>query len=309
MSTLNAERRSIETENERNGRSMLAVNLALVANIFLALIKTTIGITGHSPALLADGVMSTSDVAYNLVVAIFVRLSNKPADREHPFGHNQLESIAALTIGAFILTTGIGIFWDAVNAVYDQLSGQLILQPATLLAFWAAVLSIGMKVGLFWYTNRIGKRYNNPAVVALAYDHRNDIFSAAAALVGITLGRAGFAWVDPLAGALVALVVLRTGAQILRDSASGLMDTVPGEALEKQVVETLKLVPGVCRVEDVNAHRFGPYLVIYLTICVDGDISVRQGDDITAMAEKKLKESIQFLRVAHIHYHPAQVSP
>lgn len=290
---------------QRHNSSRIAVNLALVANIFLAIIKTTIGITGHSPALLADGVMSTSDVAYNLVVAIFVHLSNKPADREHPFGHSQFESIAALTIGAFILTTGIGIFWDAVNSVYDQISGQVILQPATLLAFWVAVLSIGMKIGLFWYTNRIGKRFNNPAVMALAYDHRNDIFSAAAALIGITLGRAGYAWIDPLAGALVALVVLRTGAQILRDSASDLMDTVPGEALENQVIKTLNLVPGICQVDDINAHRFGPYLVIYLTICVDGEISVRQGDKIAALAEEKLKENIQFLRMVHIHYHPA----
>lgn len=291
--------------HERENSSMLAISLALVANIFLAIIKTTVGIIGHSPALLADGVMSTSDVAYNLVVAIFVRLSNKPADREHPFGHNQFETIAALTIGAFILTTGIGIFWDAVNAVYDQLSGQVILQAASELAFWVAVLSIATKIGLFVYTNRIGKRFNNPAVVALAYDHRNDIFSAAAALVGITLGRVGYTWVDPLAGALVALVVLRTGAEILRQSASELMDTVPGEALEKQVVEILTWVPGVCRIEDVNAHRFGPYLVIYLTICVDGEISVKQGDHIAAVAEERLKENIPFLRVVHIHYHPA----
>jgi cation diffusion facilitator family transporter len=143
-------------------------------------------------------------------------------------------------------------------------------------------------------------------VIAIAYDHRNDIFSAAAALVGIALGRAGYPWVDPLAGALVALVVLRTGVTILRQSASDLMDTVPGERLENQVTQSLKDVPGIRKVEEVRAHRFGSNLVMNITVCVDGDIDVQQGDQIATISEQKLRRDMKNLQAIHIHYHPAE---
>ena len=273
-------------------------------NIFLAVIKTTIGMIGHSPALLADGINSTSDVVYGVVVVVFMRLSHKPADREHPYGHSQFESIAALTVGAFVLTTAVGIFWDAINTIFDQVTSLTTPIMASSLAFWVALLTVSMKIGLFFYTRSVGRRLKSVAVIALAYDHRNDIFAASAALIGITLGRAGYSWVDPLAAALVAVVILRTGVQILRESASELMDTLPGKELEAQVVETLRDVPGILRVEEIRMHRFGPYLVMNLTIGVDGSIPVTQGDRISSEAEHKLRNAIDFLQTVHIHYHP-----
>lgn len=290
---------------QRETSSLAAVNLGLAANIFLAIMKTAIGILGHSPALLADGINSTSDVAYFLVVSVFIRLARKPADAEHPFGHSQFESIAALTVGSFVITSALAIFWDAVNTVFDQLTNQAAAVMASPFAFWVALLTVGLKIVLFTRTRRIGKRVNSTAILALASDHRNDIFSATAALIGISLGRSGFTWVDPLAGAVVALVVLRTGIGILRDSAEELMDTVPGQALNQQVNDILSDVPEIRRVELVHAHRFGPYLVMNITIGIDGSVSVTEGDRIATLAENKLRSAIEFLQVVHIHYHPA----
>lgn len=288
----------------RNGS--LAVNLGLAANVFLALLKTTIGIMGHSSALLADGVNSTSDVAYYVVVAVFMRLSRKPADREHPFGHSQLETIAALTVGSFVITTAIAIFWDAVSTTYDQLTGIEVSAGAAPIALWVALFTVVLKIGLTIYTNRLGRQTKNPAVVALAYDHRNDVFSAGAATIGILLGRLGYPWVDPLAGALVALVILRTGIEILRDSTSELMDTVPGDSLEEDVRSILATIPEVLKVDDIHAHRFGPYLVINLTIGVDGSMSVTRGDRVATKVEQALYQNIEFLKLVHVHFHPAQ---
>jgi cation diffusion facilitator family transporter len=288
----------------RNGS--LAVNLGLAANVLLALLKITIGIIGHSPALLADGVNSTSDVAYYIVVAVFMRLSRKPADREHPFGHSQLETIAALTVGSFVITTGIAIFWDAISATYDQLTGVEVSVGAAPIALWVALFTVVLKIGLTVYTNQLGRQTKNPAVVALAYDHRNDVFSAGAATIGILLGRLGYPWVDPLAGALVALVILRTGIEILRDSTSELMDTVPGDSLEEDVRSVLATIPEVLKVDDIHAHRFGPYLVINLTIGVDGSMSVTRGDRVATKVEQALYQNIDFLKLVHVHFHPAQ---
>ncbi len=288
----------------RQQRSVYAVNLGLGANILLAGLKTFFGILGHSPALLADGVNSTSDVAYYVVVSIFMRLARKPADEEHPYGHSQLESIAALVVGAFVIATAIAIFWDAINKLFDLWVRAGQYAGAQGFALYIALFTVGVKIYLLYTTRKIGRETDNPAVIALAYDHRNDIFSASGAAIGIFLGQFGLPWADPLAGALVALVILRTGVEIVRQSSVELMDAVPSEALASKVNELLVTVPGVELVEAVHAHRFGPYLVINLTIGVDGNLSVFDGDKIATQAEKTLYANIPFLGLVHVHYHP-----
>ena len=293
---------------ERKRQGILAVNMGLVANIILAALKTSIGILGHSPALLADGINSTSDVVYGIVVGVFIRLAGKPPDEEHPYGHDQMESVAAVVVGSFVMTTAIAIFWDAINNVYNLLVGQGDFSGAAVAALWVALLTVTLKLGLTIWTQRIGRQTQNAAVLALAHDHRNDIFSAAAATIGIFFGRMGYPWVDPLAGTLVALIILRTGIDILRESTADLMDTVPGQALAQRITELLNPISGVKQIEEVHAHRFGPYLVVNVTIGVDGSLSVAEGDKIAIQVERTLIEHVEFMRRVHVHYHPA-ISP
>lgn len=290
---------------QRGRKGILTVTLGLVANIFLAALKTSIGVLGHSPALLADGINSTSDVAYGIVVSVFMRLAGKPPDDEHPYGHSQMESIAAVIVGSFVMTTAIAIFWDAVSNVYDLMVGQGDFSGAAISALWVALLTVGLKLGLAAFTQRVGQQTQNAAVLALACDHRNDVFSALAATMGIFFGRMGYPWIDPLAGALVALVVLRTGIEILRESTADLMDTLPGRALARQITELLSSIPGVKQIEEIQAHRFGPYLVANVTIGVEGSLSVADGDKIATQVEHTLTEHIEFMRRVHVHYHPA----
>jgi cation diffusion facilitator family transporter len=293
---------------KRQSLSIRAVNLGLVANVVLALLKVSVGIIGKSAALLADGINSTSDVAYYVVVRIFMRLAGKPADREHPYGHTQLESIAALVVGAFVITTAVAIFWDAVTKIYDLWSGQATSEGAAPVALAVALFTVVVKIGLTLYTRRIGKVTGNVAVAALAMDHRNDIFAASGAALGIFLSLIGLPWGDPLAGAIVALLVLRTGISILSDASAELMDTVPGDELAAQVQDVLADVPGVMCVEEVYAHRFGPYLVLNLTVGIDGSLSVAAGDSIASAVERRLYDRIDLLRRVHVHYHPEGVS-
>jgi len=298
--------RVTQTNDQRRRLSYLAVNLGLVANILLAVVKTTVGILGHSPALLADGINSTSDVAYYLVVAIFMRLAGKPPDETHPYGHNQLESIASLVVGAFVVTTAVAILWDAINNVFELWVGETTSQGAELIALWIALFTVIIKIFLTVYTRRIASKTKSPAVLALAYDHRNDIFSAAGAAIGIYLGRAGYPWIDPAVGALVALLVLRTGIEIIRQSSSDLMDAVPSRSLARQIGNLLNEIPEVGRLEEVHAHRFGPYMVVNLTIGVDGNLSVQEGDRIATEVERKVIGSIDLIRQVYVHYHPVK---
>ncbi len=289
---------------QRIRSSSLAVSLGLVANIFLSALKTSVGILGHSPALLADGINSTSDVAYYLVVAVFMRLARKPADDEHPYGHSQLENIASLVVGAFIMTTGVAIFWGAINDVYDLMIGESKYGGAASMALWIALFTVALKIGLTWFTQRKANATGNAALMALAYDHRNDVFSASGASIGIYLGRAGYPWVDPLVGALVALLILRTGVEILRQASVELMDVVPSQTLAARITTLISQIPGVHQVEEIHAHRFGPYLVVNLTIGVEGSLSVKEGDHIANQVERLIYDSMELVRRVYVHYHP-----
>lgn len=291
--------------DHRDRKSALAVSLGLGINVLLAILKTTVGILGHSPALLAEGINSTSDVAYYVVAAIFVRLAVKPADSEHPYGHRQLESIASLIIGAFVVTTAVAVFWNSIDKIWDLLDGEITSLGSQPPALWVALLTVAVKTVLFFYVRKLGRETRNTVVDALAYDHRNDMYSAAAASLGIYLGQNGYPWVDPLAGALVALLILRTGAFILRESSVDLMAAVPSRELAEQVICLLQEVRGVNQVEEIGAHRFGPHIVINLTIGVDGDLTVAQGDAIATCVEKLICRSIPNVMRVHVHYHPA----
>lgn len=289
---------------QRNRKSILAVTVGLMANAMLAALKTVIGIVGHSPALLADGINSTSDVAYGIVVSVFMRLSGKPPDDDHPYGHSQMETIAAVVVGAFVITTAIAIFWHSVDSIYELMTGKSDFGGAALTALWVAILTVAVKIALTLWTLNIGRSTRNPAVLALGFDHRNDVFSALAATFGITFGRWGYPWVDPLAGAVVSLIILKTGVQILRESAADLMDTLPGKQLAGEITELTGRVAGVRHIEAITAHRFGPFLVANITICVDGLLTVAEGDAIATKVESILIENIEFMRNVHVHYHP-----
>jgi len=163
-----------------------------------------------------------------------------------------------------------------------------------------------VKILLTLITKKLGRQTGNPAVLALAYDHRNDIFAASAACLGIFLGRRGYLWVDPMAGAMVAMVILRTGVEIIRESSSDLMDTVPSRQIREQIVQQLSGIPGIRQIEETQAHRFGPYLVLNITIGIDGSLSLAEGDRIATQAEQTLIRDMDLVQRVHVHYHPAK---
>lgn len=294
---------------EREYKINYAINLGLFSNLFLAVLKVIVGIAGNSRALLADGINSTSDVVNYIVVKIFSRLSNQPADHEHPYGHHQLESISAVVVGAFVITTAVAVFWDSVSRAFElMIKGEVQEQSMQIFTLLIAIFTIIYKIILYLYTASMGRKTVNTAILALSYDHRNDIFASAGVAVGITLGWFGYNWADPLAGAIVALIIFKTGIEILRESSEELMDTVPGELLDKQIRKIASQVSGIKFIEEISAHRFGPYLVINITICVDGGMTVREGDLISTKIENQIYKQIDLVRRVYVHYHPEKIT-
>ncbi|MBN2039066.1 MAG: cation transporter [Spirochaetes bacterium] len=300
LSTSNSE--LIQKRQEQANR---VVNLGLGSNILLAIVKVTAGIFGHSKALLADGINSVSDIVYLIFVKLLVRLSSQPADEEHPYGHHQFESIAAVVIGAFVITTGIAIFWDSINSFFDLFQKKEENKTIQFFTLIVAAVTIIMKILLMLNAFSVSRKTNNIAVSALARDHRNDIFSSLAAAAGISLSLLGLAWVDPLASAVVAVIVVKTGIDILRESAAELMDTVPGTELDNKIRSLLVKVNQVKSIENIHAHRFGPYYMVNITIGVEGSLTVFEGDKIADMVEQLLCNEIDLLKKVYVHFHPA----
>lgn len=293
--------------SDRDKLTCTTINLGLAWNVLLSIVKTAVGIFGHSQALLADGINSTSDVVYYVAVKIFMRQANKPADSEHPYGHRQLESISAIVVGAFILTTGIAIFWESVNKVIDLFQGFSEFRVSSGYVIFIAAGTLISKVFLYSYTRRNYARTKNPTLRALANDHFNDILAAIAVIIGVAMAKLGILWMDPAAGALVAVFIVKTGISIILESSSELMDSIPDDDFHREVREIAMSVEGVEQVDDLGVHRFGPYYTIDMTICVDGEISVEAGNRLSHTVEDKLLEHYQgSLRKVMIHFHPSK---
>jgi cation diffusion facilitator family transporter len=290
----------------REQRSQRITNLGLVTNALLAAVKTVTGIAGASAALLSDGINSISDTIYYLVVKFFLRQAAKPPDREHPYGHSQLETIASLVVGAFVLTTAVALFWAAARRSFALMSADGSGEPAALATLWVALATVALKALLSRWTRVQGRRMNSAALEALADDHRSDLIASTAVVAGILLSRLGYTWFDPAAGAVVAVVVFRTGLAILRNSARELMDPVPAGDLARQIGALISTLEEDVRLEEIRAHRFGPSLMVNLTIGVDGDMAIEEGDRICTRIEELLRREMPEVRTVNVHYHPAE---
>lgn len=293
-------------EKSRDRINAQAVNLGLFSNIILAILKVVFGITGHSPALLADGINSSSDVVYYIAAKISLRISVEPADSEHPFGHRQMENIASIIVGSFILSTAIAIFWNSINSIYEILINRTVSEMSPLITLVIALFTVVLKIFLTIITRGIGKKTGNSTIRALAFDHLNDVFASLAAAIGIYFSRHGFSWVDPLAGGIVALFILRTGIGIIRESAYGLMDTAPTPEMRERIVAVAGQIPGIIEVEKIRTHKFGQFLVLYLDICLEGSFTISRGDAISDLLESRLMRDMANLVDVHIHYHPGK---
>jgi len=291
--------------NNREKLTNISVNLGLFSNIVLSLLKTSIGILGKSPALLADGINSTSDVVYYIAVKVFMHHANKPADEEHPYGHRQLETISAVVVGAFILTTGIAIFWESINKVYELMHSHTEGQAASGIVLYIALFTVILKVFLFAYTRINYRKTKNPTLKALTNDHLNDIMAAIAVCFGVLMGRLGYLWMDPAAGAVVAIYIIKTGVEIVMDNARELMDSLPDEDFKADVKKIAFAVAGVKDIDELGIHKFGPYFIISMIIEVDGSLSIDEGHRISDEVERRLIDQYpNELRKVHIHYHP-----
>jgi cation diffusion facilitator family transporter len=284
-----------------------SVNLGLFTNVIFAILKTIIGIYGKSQALIADGINSTSDVAYYLAVSIFMKKSDKPADKEHPYGHKQLDNIAAIVVGAFIITTGATIFWNSITTIYDMWSGTYSVSKKALFPLIVSLITILAKIFLYSDAKKTYKLSKNPTIKALMNDHINDLMASIGVFVSLLamMINSSLLWVDPLASCLVAIFILRTGFEIIIDSSNELMDSLPDGDFASQIEKIVLSQNEVLSISHIGAHKYGTAYVLNITMEINPDLTVREGDKICDVIESQLMSRFnESLKKINIHYHP-----
>ena len=274
-----------------------------VANILLTVLKFVAGVVGHSAAMTADAVHSLSDLLTDAVVLVFVRISAKPEDRSHDYGHGKYETLATTIIGIALAAVAIGIGAKAIAALLFWWRGGTLEAPG-MLALWAAVVSILLKELVYQYTVRRGRSLNSPAVEANAWHHRSDALSSVGTLVGI--GGAillGNRWtmLDPLASLVVAFFILRVAWKLMHQGLNELLEASLPEEVEKEILDIVSSFPDVHDPHHLRTRRIGSRYAIELHIRMDGALPLATAHARTCEIEEKLKE--HFGSDAHITLH------
>ena len=273
--------------------------ISLLFNIFLAAGKGVVGVLGRSQALTADAVDSVSDVIATLFVLISLRISGKPKDPEHPYGHYKAEPIAAGIVGLIITAAAIAVI---VTAILTIIRGDHT-EPA-LITLYVAIAVIVIKEGLYRYVSRIGKKINSIAVMATASDHRKDALSAIATVIGITGARLGVLVLDPLAAIVVAFFILRIGFFVSFQSASELLDISPPKKIIEKIKKITLSINGIEHVADIRARKTGPYLIVDIKIEIDSQMSVADSHHSAGLVKREVMRQMSDVSDVMVHVNP-----
>ena len=258
----------------------------------MLLFKFVAGIVGHSDAMLADAIHSLSDFVTDFIVLLFVRISGKPQDKSHDYGHAKYETLAMTLIGVALLLVAIGIIYHGVVDIAFWAKGGQLAAPG-MLALWAAMLSIILKEGVYRYSMMKARQLNSQAVEANAWHHRSDALSSIGTAVGI--GGAIFfgqrwAVLDPLASIIVGLFIVKVAVFLLWDSIGDLMERSLPDEVEDEILRLAASVSGVVEPHELRTRRIGNHYAIELHVMMNGDMSLREAHDRASEVEDLLRD-------------------
>ncbi|WP_275740784.1 cation diffusion facilitator family transporter [Halorhabdus sp. SVX81] len=284
-------------------RTLRRVGLLLFgANLALFLSKGVVAVETGSLAVQSEAINSLADTVYSLVIVGGLYLTTRPPDFEHPHGHERIEPFVSLFVAAGIFLAGGAVIYQSGTAL---LAGDIepLRSPA---AVGILVLTIAAKLALYRYCLTVGRTWQSPALVATALDNRNDVLTAGAALVGVIGAAVGAPILDPLAALVVALGILHTGVEVVRDNVNYLVGAAPPDELRKEILQTALDHPDVEGAHDVIAHYVGPEIDVSLHVEVEGDRTLREAHDIESAVVTSV-EALPQVDDAFVHVDPREL--
>ena len=283
--------------------------LGSIVNFVLLVFKFIAGIVGHSAAMVADAVHSLSDFVTDIVVIVFVKISGKPQDESHDYGHGKYETLATAIIGVVLLGVGIGILVNSVTGIVDAFNGK-VLEAPSILALVAAVVSIILKEALYQYTVFKGKHLGSKAVIANAWHHRSDAFSSIGTLVGIAGAIfLGEKWrvLDPIAAFVVSVFIIKVAVDLVKPCIDELLEKSLSNDIEERILTIITAHPEVDSPHHLRTRRIGNHIAIEIHIRMDGDMPLKQAHDVTKKIETALKSEFGNETHIGIHMEPKKV--
>lgn len=273
--------------------------IGVIGNVFLAAIKFMAGIFGNSSAMVADAIHSASDIVASFFVFIGLKISKKPADQDHPYGHYKAEVITTLIVGIMLWIAGVEIIKGAITTIN---TGNI--PPPRNIALIAAIASIVSKEIMYRMTYKVGVNINSPSTIANAMDHRSDAYSSVATLIGITGARLGFVILDPMAGIVVSLFIFKMGYEIVIEAVKQIMDESVGEKKLREVEQISQSIDGVVDSHFVRMRRSGSVYLIDMDIVVINSITIQEAHDICERVREKIFCSMDSIEEVRVHIDP-----
>lgn len=275
----------------------------IIANTILTIIKLLAGILGNSAAMISDAIHSMSDVFSTIIVLIGVWISAKDQDSEHPYGHERIECVTACLLSILLGGLGLGILYDGIDKVIFNKAANLIMPEP--MALWAAILSIIVKEGMYWYTMIAAKKINSGALMADAWHHRSDALSSVGALVAIYGARMGYTWMDPGASFIIGIMIMHVAIKIFIDSMKKMIDHSCGEETEQAMCELVEKVPGVIHCDHLHTRMFGNRIYVDVEFSADDNLRLAEAHCISEMVHMAIEVNYPLVKHCMVHVNPA----
>ena len=279
----------------------------IICDVGLVIFKLFAGIVGNSTAMLADAIHSLSDMLTTVVVMIGVKMANKKPDKDHQYGHERFEPVAAVILSVVLFVTGIGIGWAGIQQIVAAEHGQLAIPGA--IALVAAVVTLVLKEGMYRYKRGVAKKIDSSALMADAWHHRIDALTSIGSFLGILGAMLGFPILDPIAAIAICLFIIKAALDVFRSAISKMTDKACDEDTQAQMRELILAQAGVENIDMLRTRLFGDKIYVDVEIGVDGTKTLHEAHDIAHTVHDAIEA--QFIKVKHcmVHVNPADKHP
>lgn len=302
---MTGDRQDLEMKQDYEKTAMRVSVVSIVANFILTIFKLLAGIIAHSGAMISDAIHSASDVFSTIVVIIGVKISGRESDKDHPYGHERMECVAAIVLATILAVTGLGIGYTAAGKIAGGDYTNLAIPGRLALA--AAILSIMVKEGMYQYTKVNARRIDSGALMADAWHHRSDALSSVGALIGIAGSRLGFPIADPIASVVICLFIEKAAYEIFMDAVNKMVDKACEDEVEMEFMQCAKIQDGVLGVDLLHTRVFGNKIYVDIEIRVDGGKTLQEAHGIAERVHDAIEKSFPKIKHIMVHVNPEEV--
>lgn len=294
-----------ETQNKGKDPERIAMRVSrnsIIVNLLLSVGKFIAGVAGNSAAMVSDAVHSASDVFSTIIVMIGVRISGRESDANHQYGHERLECVAAILLAVLLAGTGLGIGYRGGVAIFSG-NKEAIFVP-TLLPLVAAILSIVIKEGMYWYTIAAAKKINSGALKADAWHHRSDALSSVGSFIGILGAKLGAPILDPVASMVISLFILKAAYDIFMDAVGKMTDEACDAETVKRMESCVMSREGVLAIDDIKTRMFGNKIYMDIEIECDGNMTLYEAHAVAEDVHDRIEEEFPDVKHCMVHVNP-----